>query len=299
MKFSVGVPVYNEEANIERLLKNLLNQPLGPQFKRGEIWVVASGCTDRTADIVRGHAEKHTCIRLIEEEERRGKSYALSIILKRISEDVLVIVGGDNFPGRNSLHRLLLPFREENVGAVTGRPLPVNDPDSFWGYVSHLIWGLHHELCSRDGVKLSSEFCAVRSDLVKEIPHNIVNDDAYMEWIIREQGYKIIYAPDAISYMKGPGNLRDFVNQRRRVAHGHLQIYDEVTRRRFVPPTYDFLKVTPAMLRMVGPSLRSLCWSFVASFLEACCHLLARFDRLRGRSTLVWERVPSTKWEAK
>ena len=49
---SIGIMAYNEEANIGRLLQSLLNQILTHGYL-SEIIVVASGCTDRTEDIVR------------------------------------------------------------------------------------------------------------------------------------------------------------------------------------------------------------------------------------------------------
>ena len=48
---SIGIMAYNEEANIGRLLSSLLDQNL-TQANLTEIFVVASGCTDRTEKIV-------------------------------------------------------------------------------------------------------------------------------------------------------------------------------------------------------------------------------------------------------
>lgn len=212
----------------------------------------------------------------------------MNIILDNANEDVLVTMSADNLPTRGSLNELLLPFRDARVGTVTGRPVPLNDRETFWGYVSHLIWGLHHELCMRKKAKLSGEFCAIRPNLVKKIPYNVINDDVYVEWLIRKQShYKIVYAPKPVSLMRGANNLQDFVTQRRRVAQGHLQIYDETTERRFISPTYDFLKVVPVMLTTIGHCLKYLFWSLIASFLEAYCHVLARYDRLRGRTSYI------------
>ncbi len=53
MDFSVGILAYNEEANIATLIRNLLNQPLEPDLNLAEIVVIASGCSDRTQEIVK------------------------------------------------------------------------------------------------------------------------------------------------------------------------------------------------------------------------------------------------------
>lgn len=296
LKFSVGIPAYNEEGNIGNLLRNLLEQPLAESLKMERIVVEASGSTDRTPEIVRGYANRHSEVELITEETRRGKSSSFNTILNRVDEELLIYMSADNLPAKGSLNELLLPFlKGDRIGGVTGRPLPINNPDTFWGYISHLIWRLHHEMCLRQRVKLSGEFCAVRCGVVNEIPHRTINDDVYLEWLIRKRHYDIVYAPKAISLMRGPNNLRDFINQRRRVAGGHLQIHHEVTGRQYMSPTYDFVKVFPVIPHAINPSPKGLFWSLTASILEAYSHILARYDKIRGRMHYTWKIAPSTK----
>ena len=52
IRCSVGITAHNEEKNIGKLLTALLAQEL-EQVDISEIIVVASGCTDRTCDVVR------------------------------------------------------------------------------------------------------------------------------------------------------------------------------------------------------------------------------------------------------
>jgi glycosyltransferase involved in cell wall biosynthesis len=69
---SVGICAYNEEENIGALLENLLTQQSLPH--NSEIIVVCSGCTDETPSIVEKFARKDKRVKLILEEERRGKA---------------------------------------------------------------------------------------------------------------------------------------------------------------------------------------------------------------------------------
>ncbi|MCZ7673576.1 MAG: glycosyltransferase family 2 protein [Chloroflexi bacterium] len=45
-----------------------------------------------------------------------------------------------------------------------------------------------------------------------------------MEPVVRGQGYKVYYVPEAIVYNKGPENVDDFLRQRRRIYAGHLDV---------------------------------------------------------------------------
>ena len=71
ISLSIGIPAHNEEANIGRLLENLLTQPLEDFLILEEIIVVTSGCTDRTEKIVDKFAKKDERIKHIREEEGR------------------------------------------------------------------------------------------------------------------------------------------------------------------------------------------------------------------------------------
>ena len=70
---SICVAAYNEEANIGRLLDAMNRQKLSCCLIK-EIIVVASGCTDRTEEIVRQKMKKNQLIKLLPQQERKGKA---------------------------------------------------------------------------------------------------------------------------------------------------------------------------------------------------------------------------------
>ena len=58
LNLSIGIMAYNEEANIGRLLRSVLGERFTHSYLK-EIFVVASGCTDRTEEIVRDFLKIH------------------------------------------------------------------------------------------------------------------------------------------------------------------------------------------------------------------------------------------------
>ena len=91
MRVSIAVPAYNEERNIGQLLDSLRAQRT-KRAKIVEIVVIASGCTDRTASIVRERAARPGVpVRLIEEPERRGKVNAINTYLREFNPHVEAI----------------------------------------------------------------------------------------------------------------------------------------------------------------------------------------------------------------
>ncbi len=287
----IGIPAHNEEANIGRLLQNLLNQPLEDSVLLEEIIVVTSGCTDRTEEIVEEFVTKDKRVKHIAEEERRGKISALNIILRNAQDkDILVMLSADNLPEKGSLNNIIKPLiEEEKIGAVSSHPVPVNDRNTLFGFVSHLIWDLHYALSLNGAVKLTGEFYAMRPELVKELPL-VVNDDLYIEHIIKKQGYGIKQAYDTISYMKGPETLKDFTTQRIRVHIGHYQIARMTG---YVPQTVRTSEILKKMLRVVD--LKEMHFLIVAIFLELYAKVIAFFLFRRKRIPYKWDYAESTK----
>jgi cellulose synthase/poly-beta-1,6-N-acetylglucosamine synthase-like glycosyltransferase len=287
----IGIAAHNEEANIGRLLQNLLIQPLEDSVLLEEIIVVASGCTDRTEEIVEEFAKKDKRVKHITEEERRGKSSAVNLILKNAQDkDVLVMLSADNLPEKGALNNIIKPLiEEEKVGCVSSHPTPVNDQTTLFGFIAHLIWDLHYALSLNGNVKLTGEFYALKPGLVKEIPR-VVNDDLYIEYSIKKQGYGIEQALDAISYMNGPETLKDFLTQRIRVHIGHYQI---ACMTGYVPQTVKTGEILKQMLKM--GYWKKIHFLIAAIFLEISAKIIAFFLFHRNKVPYKWDYAESTK----
>ena len=144
-KASLGIMAYNEEANIHRLLSAALDQ----KFYRdelSEIFVVASGCTDGTEEIVKDFAKRDSRIKLLVQARREGKASAINLFLEYASGDIIILESGDTVPEPETLQRLIEPFIDPNVGMTGAHPIPVNSKDTFVGFVVILIQpnGMHH-----------------------------------------------------------------------------------------------------------------------------------------------------------
>jgi len=218
LKCSIGVIVYNEEANIEKLLDALLSQELH-QVQIKEIIVVSSACTDGTDNIVKKYESENKKIKLITEPERRGKSSAINKFIAASKSDLLIIESGDTIPAKDTVEKLIIPFKESEIGMTGGRPKPENDPRTFIGYSVNLLWNLHHEM-ALISPKLGEMITFRR--IFEQIPDESAVDEASIEAIMRDNGLKLKYIPDAIIHNKGPENIKDFIIQRRRIESGHL-----------------------------------------------------------------------------
>ena len=100
---SIGVMAYNEESNVGRLLEHLSGAS-APDAEIAEIIVVSSGSTDGTDGIVEEWEKKDPRVRLIREEERRGKASAINLFLSEARGDILILESADTLPDELLMH---------------------------------------------------------------------------------------------------------------------------------------------------------------------------------------------------
>jgi len=285
---SMGIMAHNEEANIGRLLEAVLSQRM-KDVRLTEIVVVASGCTDNTEAVVRDWATRDPRIRLIVQDERMGKASAINEYMPQARERILVLCSADLIPEADAIERLVAPLADLEVGMTTSRPVPVNDRRRFMGFAAHLLWDLHHAI-NLTSFK-SGELLAFRK-IFERIPYHTAVDEASMEPVIRGQGYRVQYVPNAIVYNKGPETLADFLRQRRRIYAGHLAIRDTLGYR---VSTMSTRKICAILLRNLDFRPRYFLWTWAIVGLEAYGRLLGMSDYRKRRDHRVWEIATTTK----
>jgi cellulose synthase/poly-beta-1,6-N-acetylglucosamine synthase-like glycosyltransferase len=291
-KVLIGIPAHNEEQNIGKLLNKLVME-----YPTYDIIVISSGSKDKTDEIVRKISLTYRNVSLFLESERTGKASALDILLKELNKsyDVLVYMGADNMPEKGAIERLLNRLASSNeIGAVGSRPVPVNDPKKLCGWISHLIWGVHHEICLHEP-KMSGELCALKSGIVYDVPPTIINDDAYLQFVVMMRGYKVAYEPDAIVYLWGPTNLKDLFKQRYRVTLGHYQVEQLLGSKLSTTYARRNVRVAWRKWEKVG-FLKEILWFTFFIVFSIAVLLKAWFDfYIRRKLPYKWEVVKSTK----
>ncbi|MFZ5915852.1 MAG: glycosyltransferase [Chloroflexota bacterium] len=289
IRCSIGIMAHNEEANIGQLLQRLREQQL-TTVAISEIIVVASGCTDRTEDIVRNLAAQDARIKLLTQPIREGKASGVNLFLRQAAEEVVVLSSADLLPDYTTIQRLVEPMGDPDVGMTSGRPVPVNEPNTFMGFAAHLLWALHHEIAQQ--FFKAGEMTAFRL-IFQRIPYDSAVDEASVEPVIKGQGYKTAYVPEAIVYNKGPETTTDFLRQRRRIYAGHLAVRHNLG---YVVSTMSGPRIAAALFRHLDWHPRRLLWTLGVVALEMYGRWLGWRDfRTRQQKHVVWEIAQTTK----
>ncbi len=217
---TIGIPTYNEEKVIAKCIKSVLNQ-ISPD---DEIIVVASGCTDNTVQEVKKIKDKR--VKLITEKERNGKSSALNLIIKNAKSDIIVQTDGDVEIKQDSISKLIRHFKDPKIGGVSGNPIPILPKNNLfydWTMMSYRKSGELRKQQSEQGTfwHMSGYLLAFRKKALPQVPFAKGAVDAWMGKIIKNNGYKIVYEPEAKVLVKTPLTIKDFIRQKARVRAGY------------------------------------------------------------------------------
>jgi cellulose synthase/poly-beta-1,6-N-acetylglucosamine synthase-like glycosyltransferase len=285
LKTAIGVCAFNEEHNIRRLLECLSVEPLPADCR---ILVVCSGCTDGTTAVVGEFQSVDKRIQPIIEGTRNGKANALNKIFKEAkSSDALILVNADALPEPGSISKLISALNNSDNGVVFARPVPFEGSGLSYRIVK-VIWRLHHLISLKGKPKLSGELCAIRTVCLQPIPEEIATDEPYIELVIRQQGYKIGYLPEAVVRIRTPTNLSDLLKQRKRIWIGHMQLKHATG---FDVSTSSFKNILHSLPDL---SVSEVFFAFLGGILEGIAYSQARLSKNK-KVPYMWEPIKSTK----
>lgn len=246
-------------------------------------------------------------------DPKKGKPYALKMALKRAKGDIIIFTDGDVFFEENAVKELIKPFENKNVGGVSGRPISQDSKDDRYGYWGHLlsdsadhrrrdrmvkVKGKDYYISQETFFPMSGYIMAMRN-LDFDIPSNVLSDDAYISYTIRNMGMDIAYTPKAICYVKYPTNLRDYYKQKVRSLGGFKQLKrmgvfkkDKQSRSFFIELKYTFFVLRYA------ENIEEFFWSLLLFPIRLITWIKILWERDILKKDMPkggWERIESTK----
>lgn len=223
-RLAVIVPAYNEAVGIERTVRSLVASDY-PSF---EVVVVDDGSTDDTAAIV--SELDMVDVRLVR-QDNAGKAAALNTGIEITSAPIVVMVDGDTLFEEQTLRRLVAPFADPAVGAVSGNT-KVGNRRSLLGRWQHIEYVMGFNLDRRMYEVLQctptvpGAIGAFRREALSDaggVPGDTLAEDTDLTLAIGRAGWRVVYAADARAWTEAPATLGALWRQRYRWSFGTMQ----------------------------------------------------------------------------
>ncbi len=210
------ISAFNEQDVIEAKIKNSLELNYPPE--KLQIWVVSDASTDATDRLVRNFGDER--VHLFRLNERRGKTFGITQVMKKIEAEVVVFSDANSIYEPNAIRELVKYFADERVGYVVGYARYYKDEKSAAGAQEDTYWSFEVKMKMNESaigsvVGGDGAIYAIRRTLFKPLHEDDINDFVNPMQIIL-QGYRGIFNPRAVCYEEAsPSFIKEYWRKRR------------------------------------------------------------------------------------
>jgi cellulose synthase/poly-beta-1,6-N-acetylglucosamine synthase-like glycosyltransferase len=221
---SVIVPAYNEEANIGATVRSLI----ASDYPWVEVIVVDDGSTDATSAVV--ESLRLPGVRLVR-QTNAGKPAALNTGIGLARGDLIVLVDGDTVFEPDAVGRLVQPFADPAVGAVSGNTKVANRRGLIgrWQHLEYVVgFNLDRRLfdIAECMPTVPGAIGAFRREALRDtggVPAVTLAEDTDLTMATLRAGWRVVYEETAIAWTEAPSSLRQLWRQRYRWCYGTMQ----------------------------------------------------------------------------
>ena len=217
------IAAYNEQDFIEEKIKNSL--ALSYPKDKLSIFIVTDGSTDRTTEIVEQYKE----VKLFHENSRNGKVAAIDRVMQFVTTDIVVFSDANTLLNTESIQKITRHYADPKVGGVAGeKRVVVQHSKQLAGSGEGLYWKYESALKSIDSkfysvVGAAGELFSVRTRLYSNPGKDVILDDFVISLKICQDGYRIVYEPEAYA-TEGPSkNIHEEKKRKVRIGAGGFQ----------------------------------------------------------------------------
>lgn len=222
---SVIISAYNEAPFVAEKIRNTL--ALNYPADRLEIIFSSDGSTDGSERLAAAYGEGR--VRVIHHARRQGKPSAMNRGMEAASGELLLFSDARPLFGPDALACMVSAFADPEVGLVNGDVIYAARADSDVGrgnnaYGRFENWLRSNESACGSTMTVHGAIMAVRRELVRPLPEDIVNDDAYVALTVLGRGKRVVYEPRAVAAAPSPAKMADDMERRYRISAGRFQL---------------------------------------------------------------------------
>lgn len=221
---TIIVPAYNEEKIIAQKIENCLK--LDYPSSKLEIIVISDCSVDKTDAIVRSFSHRGVILKRL--EQRSGKVVTLNKAIPDARGEIIVLCDTNTFFKPDAIRMLVRNFSDDSIGAVSGDVRLINEVRGF-AESEGAYYKLERFIQEKES-KIASIVCvdggmyALRKKLYRAPQPNTILDDFAISLSVINQGYRIVYEPEAVALENSPDSFKDEFRRRIRIAAGSSQL---------------------------------------------------------------------------
>lgn len=192
---AVVIPCYQEALTIGKVVADFRRE-----LPAANIYVYDNNCTDGTAEI----AAKAGAI--VRREKRQGKGYVVAAMFEQVTEDILVMVDGDDTYEASHVHKLLEPILRGDADMTAATRLTSHGENSFRPLHvagNQMVCGIINWMFKSSVSDIFSGYRAFTRESIRQIPITAKGFDVETELTLQA-----LYRGQVIKEMPAPYRSR-------------------------------------------------------------------------------------------
>ncbi len=295
LELSIGIPSYNENRNLIRLLKQIKRQKLYPGTILKEI-IISDDSDDETPELMERYLKNEKLeIKYIHHEKRRGVAAAWNEIFREAGGDIIILYDADIFLTKNTTYYLTKKILENKKTGVVGGNIIALLEKGIASEASYFISRWLNNVRTRypeSQFTIMGRALALRRKLADKIyiPPHVIAVDLYIETIAYKEKYKISYAKNAIVFFKPAKTLYENMSQIVRAVIGHSQLKKMINK--YIPQKIDMRTQLKIFVESMSDNKMKYMYSTLLSYLIGIIYIPIVWE---GASRHIWEIAITTK----
>lgn len=253
------VPCYNESTILEDKILNTLNLDY-PKHKI-EFIFITDGSNDGSGNIV----SNYNAVRLLHQQERKGKAAAENRAVKEAKGEVIIFSDANTMLNADAVRQLVKHYADPLIGAVSGeKRIQQEGTENAAGAGEGLYWKYESLLKRWDSelysvVGAAGELFSFRKSLYINTEEDTILDDFILSLRIVARGYRVQYEPNAVALETSSSNSHEELKRKIRICAGGWQAMQRLSflLNPFKDPLLFFQYISHRVLR----------WSVAPAFL--------------------------------
>jgi len=230
---NVGLPVsilisaYNEEKVIRQRIENIDSVDYDKNLL--EV-IVGSDCSsDNTNQILIDLASQYSWLKVHIFQNRRGKAAVINDLAQKAVNEILIFSDANTVFDKNTLKHLINKFNSKEIGGVSGRLILSDENITTESVEEKKYWMLETLIKQAEGrlgilIGANGGIFAIRKELFTQVPiKKAVTDDFFLSLSVLSQGYKFLYAEDAVAYENVANDVTAEFKRKKRFAATNYQ----------------------------------------------------------------------------
>jgi biofilm PGA synthesis N-glycosyltransferase PgaC len=228
------LPCHNEGKRLADKLQNLLE--LKYDHARMELVLVSDGSTDNTDEVVARFIAPFA-VNYIKLTERGGKPNALNTGVEAANGEIVIFSDTRQHFNKNAFRRLISNLNDPKVGGVSGTLIDYSKAETYdnrpaaqsrklfalFRNYENMLKEMESRVHSIIGVYGS--LYAIRRELYRPLPPNIILDDMLQPFSIILKGYRVVFESGAVAFEKTKTDPEVDVQRRKRIFVGLFQLF--------------------------------------------------------------------------